>query len=150
MSLKYFLGTYDYTLDDKNRLSIPAKFRKILSHLKEDTLMVTKQEDSCLTLYPYKSWESGIADRIAELPQSDDSVNRMRRILGQFTTDASLDNQGRIFLPANVCKMVGIEKQVKIFGCFNKIELWNPEKYAIVAKTPEEQSAKEELKKYRI
>ena len=145
-----FYGTYDYTIDDKNRLSIPSKYRKVMSQLKQNTFIISTLEDSCLTLYPYSTFKERIVKRIEELPQMDDHANEIRRKIGTNTTDAPLDNQGRIFIPASYCQHAKIEKKVKIIGCMNKIELWDPELYEKVSQKPDAKSLKEELKRYRI
>jgi MraZ protein len=149
--MDYFLGTYECTLDDKNRLSIPSKIRNVMSDTSQKMFILSKDAgDKCLTLHPYNVWKERIAARIAQLPQSDDSAKRLRRILGKNTIDIPMDNQGRLVIPADFCKYAAIDKRVVIFGAMDKIEIWNPENYDEVAKTPEEQSAQEELKKFGI
>ncbi|NIR49474.1 division/cell wall cluster transcriptional repressor MraZ [candidate division KSB1 bacterium] len=145
-----FLGTFDYSLDDKNRLSIPAKFRKVMSELQQKTFIISMLDDSRLTLYPYSSFRETIAKRISELPQFDENANELRRSLGLNTTDSSMDNQGRIIIPPNYCDYAGINKKVKIIGCTNKIELWNPEVYVDVSKVKDPTSTKEKLKQFSI
>ncbi|MFQ5708042.1 MAG: division/cell wall cluster transcriptional repressor MraZ [bacterium] len=148
--MDFFLGTYACTIDEKNRLSIPAKIRKVMTKRGEQSFILTGMDDSCLTLYPYSIWKTQIADRIAALPQSSDAAKRLRRLLGKSTMEVPLDNQGRIVVPADLCKHARIEKKVTIFGAMDKVEIWNPEVYQEVAETPEEQSAGEELKTFGI
>ena len=145
-----FLGTYDYNLDEKGRLSIPAKYRKVMARLKQDTFIISTLEDSCLTLYPYTTFRERIAKKIEEMPQIDEDANEIRRKLGLSTTDASLDNQGRIMIPASFSEHGNIDKAVKIIGCTNKIELWNPKTYRDFAEKPDAKSIKDELKKFKI
>ncbi len=150
LDIQDFLGTYDYTLDDKNRLSIPAKYRKVMANLKQKTFIISMMEDSCLTLYPYSIFRERISEPLKSLPQIDDDTNEIRRAVGLNTTDVTLDGQGRIMVPINFCQHAGIEKSVKLIGLSNKIELWNPENHEKVSQTPDKKSIKEELKKYRI
>ncbi|MFQ5640317.1 MAG: division/cell wall cluster transcriptional repressor MraZ [bacterium] len=148
--MQEFLGDYDYSLDPKNRLSIPVKYRNVMENLKQKTFILSRFHDIRLTLYPYSTYQERIAKRINELPQLDDDANELRRYLGLSMIDVKLDSQGRINIPPAYCQHAGIEKKVKIIGCSNKIELWNPESYAEHAKSLDAQSIKEELKKYSI
>lgn len=148
--IQNFLGSYDYSLDEKGRLSIPVKFRKVMSRLQQDLFIISTLEDTCLTLYPYGTWQESVARKLDGLPQIDDDANELRRLLGLSTTDVGMDNQGRITIPPHFCQHAKIEKGVKIIGCTNKIELWNPEVYEAFSQRPDAKSLKEELKKYRI
>lgn len=121
-----------------------------MAQLKQNTFIISTLEDSCLTLYPYKTFKETIVKRIEELPQMDEDANEIRRKIGTKTIDATLDNQGRIFIPASFCQHARIEKKVKIIGCTDKIELWNPELYEKVSLTSDEKSLKDELKRLRI
>jgi MraZ protein len=150
MELKDFFGEYDYALDDKNRLSIPAKYRKVMSNLKENTFIVCAIEDSCLTLFPYCNYSKTIGEKLETLPQTDDNANEIRRKFGSKSIDATLDNQGRIMVPAYFCNHAGIDHKVKVIGCTNKIELWNPETYDQFSQKPDQKSIKEELSLFRI
>lgn len=148
--MENFLGTYDYSLDGKNRLSIPSAYRKVMANLNQKIFIISTLEDGRLTLYPYNTFLERIAKRINELPQLDEGANELRRHLGLSMKDVSLDSQGRIKIPATYCQHAGIEKKVKIIGCTNRIELWNPETYAEVSQTVDAESIREELKKFSI
>lgn len=148
--MDYFLNSYDYSLDDKNRLSIPAKFRKVMSQIKQTSFIISCLENSCLTLYPADIFEEKIVKRLEDLPQMDEDANELRRAIAMNSEEVDLDNQGRIVLPANFKEHAGIDKKVKIVGMMNKIELWNPETFTKVSRTPDAASIKSELKKYRI
>ena len=145
-----FLGTYDYSLDEKNRLSIPAKYRKVMQSLQEDTFIVTTLEDACLTLYPYVTFRQTVSEPVKALRQFDDDANELRRFLGMHSTDVKMDSQGRINLPASACEHAGINKKVKLIGCGHKIELWNPEKFQEISTTRDAKSIKAELQKFAI
>jgi MraZ protein len=147
--MDYFTGAYrDYTLDDKNRLSIPSKIRKVIAELFQNKCMLTKFKDSYLTLYPYELWKEIFGAGVAKLRRSDEDAIRLRRLLGMNSMEASLDPQGRIVVPAEYCQHAGIEKRVLIIGCMDEVQIWSPERYQEVSQSPEEQSAKEELKKF--
>ena len=148
--MDYFLGTFDYSIDDTGRLNIPAKFRKVMSQYEENTLIISKEQDNCLTIYPYTFWKQHIGDKIAELPHSQPKANRLRRLLGMNTTEASLDKQGRVNIPTEYYEHAGIDRNVRIIGSVDTIQLWNPETYDKVALGPEEKSLIEEFEEFGI
>lgn len=148
--MEYFLGTYNYTIDDNNRLNIPAKFRKVMEQLHENNFIISKEQDNCLTAYPYKFWKTQIGDKIAELPHSDPKANRLRRLLGQNTTEVSLDKQGRINIPGEYYNHAGIDRNVRIIGSVDTIQLWNPVTYDDLSQKPEEKSLIEEFEEFGI
>jgi len=127
--MEYFVGTFEYALDEAGRLNVPSKYRKVLQELGENRLMVSKAQSECLTLYPYKSWKKQIADKIAELSHSRPNANHLRRLLGTTTAEVLVDKQGRINVLSESYAKVGIEKNVLIVGAIDTIELWSPASY---------------------
>ena len=148
--MEYFLGAYTNNIDDNNRLSIPAKFRKVLSSLNEDNLIISKEQDGCLTVYPYKFWKTQIGDKIAALPHSAADANRLRRLLGMNTMEIAPDKQGRINIPTEYYNHAQIDKNVRIIGSVDTIQLWNPDTYADISQKPEEKSLIEEFEDFGI
>ncbi len=148
--MEYFLGTFDYATDGTGRLNIPAKFRKVLSQLGENNLIISKEQDEYLTIYPYKSWKVQIGDKIAELPHSHSKANRLRRLLGLTTTEASIDKQGRVNIPTDYYKHADIDKDVRIIGSVDTIQLWNPDTHDRLSQTSEEKSLIEEFEEFGI
>ncbi len=148
--MDYFLGTFENKLDDHNRLSIPARFRKVMAQLDEDNFIISREQEHYLTVYPYKFWKTQIGDKVAALPHRDPRANRLRRLLGIKTTEVSLDKQGRINIPAEYYEHAGIDKHVKIIGTVDTIQLWNPEAFDKISQTTEEQSVTEDYEAYGI
>lgn len=148
--MEYFLGTYDYSIDDNNRLSIPAKFRKVMTQLGQTNFIISKEQDGYLTVYPYSIWNERIGAKIYELPHSGKKANRLRRLIGLNTTELQLDNQGRINIPTDYYKHASIEKTIRIIGAVDTIQLWNPDIYNKVSQTPEEKSLIEEFEEFGI
>ncbi|MFQ5603433.1 MAG: division/cell wall cluster transcriptional repressor MraZ [bacterium] len=148
--MAYFLGTYENTIDDNNRLSIPAKYRKIMEDLGHSHFFITKEPENYLTLYPNNVWNARIGAKIADLPHGGPKAKRFRRLIGANTTEINLDNQGRINIPTDYYKHAGIEKKVKIIGAVDTLQLWNPESYDEISQEPEEQSIREEFEEFGI
>jgi MraZ protein len=102
-----FLGEYQYTIDDKGRLTIPAKFRRPLA----GGLVVTRGFDRNLTMYPMDTW-SGLVDKVNQLPYGDLQARRFRRLVFSGASDAELDKQGRINIPTYLLDYGVISKDV--------------------------------------
>lgn len=114
-----FLGEYQHTIDDKGRLTIPAKFRGELAA----GLVVTRGFDSNLMIYPLNGWEE-LADKIAQRPLSDPSARTFRRRVFSGAVDLVPDRQGRILLPQNLREFANLNGNAVIIGMFNYLEIW--------------------------
>jgi MraZ protein len=123
-----FSGSFLYSLDSKNRLSIPAKIRKNLLPESKDSFMITQGLGKCLDLYPLDEWQI-IANRLKQLNQFDPNQRKFTRVFLQNAIDVEMDSQARIIIPQNLILLAGIEKEVFILGSLDKIELWNPKIY---------------------
>ncbi|HIE37474.1 MAG TPA: division/cell wall cluster transcriptional repressor MraZ [Anaerolineae bacterium] len=128
-----FLGEYLHTIDDKGRLTIPAKFRGGLA----TGLVVTKGMDRCLVIYPMEAWRA-LKGRIAGLPFTDRNARDFRRLLFASATDAVPDGQGRINIPQALREYAGLDGQVIVAGCDTYIEVWSPQGWSDVQARVEE------------
>ncbi len=128
-----FLGEYLHTIDEKGRLTIPAKFRGELA----TGLVVTKGIDRCLVIYPMESWRV-LKERVANLPMTDRTVRDFRRLLFASAADTVPDGQGRINIPQQLREYAGLDGQVVIAGCDTYIEVWSPDAWAGVQERVEE------------
>jgi len=117
-----FTGEYSNFLDQKNRLSIPAKFRSSLDPVNDKRFIITKGFDSCLVLYPLYEWNK-VEQQLIQLPSAD--RNFVRNIV-RYATACRFDSQGRIALPSLHIDYANIKKEVIVIGMINKIELWSP------------------------
>ncbi len=114
-----FLGEYNHNIDDKGRLTIPAKYRALLA----PGLVVTRGFDRNLMMFPMTGWEE-LAMKLAERPLSDESVRDFRRRLFSGAVDLTPDRQGRILVPQYLRDFAGINGEVVIAGMFNYLEIW--------------------------
>lgn len=122
-----FLGEYTHTIDDKGRVTIPARFRNLLA----GGLVVTRGFDQNLMLFPMDGWQE-LAERIAQRPLSDEDVRAFRRRVFSGAVDLVPDRQGRILLPPYLREFAKIENDVVIAGMFNYLELWSNEAWNTV------------------
>ena len=119
-----FTGEYNNSLDQKNRLSIPAKFRKALDPINDRTFVITRGFDRCLMLYPAIGWN----DVELELTQLNSIKGRNRdfvRSIVRHATYVQFDSQGRIAVPDKLLAFAGILKDVMVIGMIDKVEIWD-------------------------
>ena len=122
--LAVFKGIYEHSVDSKNRLIIPAKFRDELG----DSFVVTRWLDGCLSVYCEDKWETMI-DKLSDLPTEKKAVRQYLRQLTANAIDCSIDNQGRIQLSKHLMQIAGIKKNCVILGVSDHLEIWAEDKW---------------------
>src|SRR2546430_9038428 len=101
-----FLGTHTPKLDDKGRLTLPAKFRDALA----GGLMVTKGQDHCLYVFPRAEFEE-MARKVAAAPLTNEAVRAYQRYLFAGTDEQRPDGQGRIAIAPELRRYAGLTKE---------------------------------------
>lgn len=122
-----FRGEYQYSVDKKGRVNIPAKFRKALSPEAGEVFAICRAPGKCLRAYPIDAWDK-YETELALRPQTKEAL-RYLRMLNSTLTDSKLDSQGRIMLSAKQMKIAGIEKNVILVGNYGYIEIWDLDSY---------------------
>jgi MraZ protein len=122
-----FLGEYEATLDAKGRFLLPAGFKKQLPE-GENSFVITRGLEKCLSLYPVKSWEP-IYNKISQLNDFDPKVRQFRRQFLGGATEVELDNASRLLLPPTLKEYAGLSKDIILVAATDKIEIWDAEKY---------------------
>lgn len=118
-----FLGEFRHKLDEKNRVSVPAKFREELG----EAFVVCRAPEKCLFLYPYSEWER-VSENIKRRSKTAKERSMQRRaLLGASTLE--IDKQGRITVSAELCDYAGFSREVVAYGANNRVELWSAEKW---------------------
>lgn len=118
-----FLGEFSHNLDDKGRLTIPAKFRDQLM----PGLVVTRNPGgSCLLVMPVDEW-SRVAERVSALPLTDQRSALLRRALFSAAEDLKPDKQGRILISQRLREFARIDTEIVVAGMNTYLELWNPQ-----------------------
>jgi MraZ protein len=118
------LGEHEHSLDDKNRLTLPAKLREHLG----DRVVVTAGFDGCLYAYAQADWES-YAGRIRELDGLSRESRMMHRHFFARAVTAELDKQGRMVVPASLLQTAGIQREVTVAGVWDHLEIWDRVKW---------------------
>ncbi len=117
-----FIGEYIHNLDSKGRIIIPSRFRDEL----EDSFILTRGLDGCLTIYSLKQWEK-IFEELNKLPNTKKATRQYIHMLTSKACECSFDNQGRIAIPAFLSKAVNIVKECAVIGVNDHIEIWDRE-----------------------
>ena len=117
------LGNFQHTLDDKNRIRLPAKYREKLGN--EYILM--PGIDGCIFLYP-ASAEDKFLQAVEEMEFDSDKADIISRI-AEISATVEADTQGRFMLTPDLIKFAKIDKDVRIRGAFKRIEIWSEEIY---------------------
>src|SRR5215212_5397109 len=114
------LGEHEHALDDKNRVTLPAKLRESFS----EGVVVTRGMDGCLFAYPRAEWE-----RLAERIRALDPLSRESRVMQRhFFSGASageLDKQGRMVLPAALIESARLGREITVAGVYDHLEIWD-------------------------
>lgn len=119
-----FMGTYQNSIDAKNRMIVPAKFREELGY----KVVLTLGIDNCIYLYPKDKWEEFL-EKLAKLPISDPAARKFSRNFTGNAEECEVDRQGRLTLPAFLREKVNIVKELTTIGCMDKIEIWSRQEY---------------------
>ena len=117
-----FTGTYQNSIDSKNRMIIPSRYRDQLG----GHCMLTRGFDRCLYIYSMEDYEV-LVNKIRKLPQSDRDVRKFIREFFSNTEECHLDSQGRILIPQHLRDYAGISKNLVTKGAMDKIEIWSTE-----------------------
>jgi MraZ protein len=114
------LGTHSYQLDPKGRISLPVRFRDVLS----DGAVLTLGQDGCLFCFPRAEWDARSAE-VRSVPLSDADGRAYSRMFFGKAESAELDSQGRLLIPQRLRAEAGIRKDVVVLGVFDRMEIWD-------------------------
>ena len=115
------LGEYEHAVDDKNRLTIPAKFRQAFA----DGVFVAKGLDPCLLVYTRAGWNSFVEDRLAELDAFSHEARQMSRFFFAGAIETELDRQGRFVLTPPLIAHAKLRREVVVAGVRDHLEIWD-------------------------
>ena len=115
------LGAYDHTIDDKNRLTLPAKFREAF----QDGVVVTRGLDGCLYAYRRPDWDRLVESRLAAMDPLRPEGRRIQRFFFAGAAEADLDKQGRVMIPAQLIEHARLGRDVVVAGVNDRLEIWD-------------------------
>ncbi|MDD5009125.1 MAG: division/cell wall cluster transcriptional repressor MraZ [Syntrophorhabdaceae bacterium] len=127
-----FAGRFEYAIDDKSRVSIPAKFREMLS-VHHDLRLIFTNLDGCIVGYPFQEWLN-IEEKISNKSSMKKEERLFLRYFFSGASECTIDKLGRVLLPQALKTDAHIIKNVVIIGMGKKIEIWAKEKWEELVK----------------
>src|SRR5512136_180954 len=115
-----FLGEFSHSIDDKGRLTLPAKFRPDLGQ----GVVVTRGVDKCLFIFTLEEFQR-IADRLGQLPMTQVEGREFSRHFFSGASDVEVDKQGRILIPQNLREYADLDGEAVVAGVNTRIEVWD-------------------------
>ena len=120
-----FQGASCVVLDTKGRLSVPTRYRDVLSATANSQLTITKHPHGCLMIFPRNEWEK-FRDRIASLPMQ---AQWWKRIFLGNAMDVDMDAAGRVLVSPELRAASSISKDTILLGMGGHFELWDAATY---------------------
>lgn len=121
------IGQYEYTLDPKNRLVAPPRYRESLEAEKGRHFILSLGLDHCIWLFTPSQWERFLVSATDTTKSIKDKQKSRaaKRLIYSTAVEAELDEQGRILIPQNLKEHAGLGKDVMIAGAGDKAEIWD-------------------------
>lgn len=116
-----FLGTYDHTLDAKNRLTVPVKFRGPLG----DGVIVSRGIETCVSVWTPAGFDGWTKSMLEALGAMTPQARQFRRVVSASAFETELDAAGRIMLPSKLIDHAGIEREISVIGNDDAFEIWD-------------------------
>ncbi|MBV8065426.1 MAG: division/cell wall cluster transcriptional repressor MraZ [Actinobacteria bacterium] len=114
------LGTHEHTIDDKNRLTLPARFRSTFA----SGVVVTRGLDPCLVAFPRDEWAAS-QSRIADLDTLSSEARALQRVVYANAVEGDLDKQGRMIISSRLKDYAGLTRDVVVAGVNDHLEIWD-------------------------
>ena len=121
-----FFGEYEHTLDDKNRLTLPARFRDALA----GGVVLTRGLDECLDVFARPDWDALVEARLAPLDPFTKEARELKRFFFAAAADVEPDKQGRVLVPPALTKHAGLGREVVVAGVHDHLEIWDRASWA--------------------
>ena len=115
------LGEYEHTIDDKNRLTLPARFREAFA----GGVVITRGLEGCLSAYPRGQWERLVGSWLDPLNPFSKEARQMHRYYYAGASEDKPDKQGRVTLPAALLQHAGLGREVVVAGVGDRAEIWD-------------------------
>lgn len=125
-----FIDTYERTIDDKNRIQIPAPFRNALDPQQHGSAfyIVPGERHNTLSLYPEKYFEAKVASiQTDQMPEAD--ALDFEQVFYSMASHVEMDKQGRIVIPERQLSAVDLGKEVYVAGANYRLDVWRKSDY---------------------
>lgn len=114
------IGEFTHTIDEKNRISLPAKFRKEMGN----SLVITPGLDNCLFVFTKKEWLK-ISEKLGNFSMLSADNRSFNRFMFGGATEVSVDSIGRMLLPDFLKDRANLKGKASLVGVQNRLEIWN-------------------------
>jgi MraZ protein len=121
-----FQGTFDLSLDDKNRLTLPARHR----HEFEEGVVVSLMPEECAAVWRPAEFEAWKTDALAGVPRLSSDYRRLQRFFNANSFPVKLDGAGRVQLPRELLGQLPLKKEVSLVGVDDHFEIWDRETWS--------------------
>lgn len=129
------IGEYTHSIDDKNRLSLPSKFRKEMGK----SVVLTPGLDGCLFVFTGKQWEK-ISEKLSQGSFLKSDSRSFNRFMYGGAVEAEVDAIGRILVPDFLKDRAKLKEKVVIIGVQDRVEIWNEDSWMDYKKMVEKQA----------
>jgi MraZ protein len=119
-----FRGATKVTIDDKGRVVVPTRYRRLLATPGEGRVVVTVDRDACLLIYPGPEWEE-IEQKLMALPSLNPQARRLQRLMVGHADDMEIDSHGRLSLSPELREFAGLARAAWMVGQGKHLELWD-------------------------
>lgn len=119
------IGEYTHTIDDKNRISLPSKFRKEIGK----RLVATYGLEGCLFLYTTLEWKK-ISEEIGKLGMLKADTREFNRFMFGGAVELPVDSLGRLLVPEHLRDFAALKDKAVFIGVHKRIEMWNEKKWS--------------------
>ena len=123
-----FYGQYEHSLDAKDRVIIPSKFREIFKEHYAEKFFITRGLDRCLFVFTEEDWKTQ-EKKFRDLSFTREEARKFNRLYFSGACEALCDKQGRILIPSYLKDYGEIKQDVMIIGVSDRIEIWAKEKW---------------------
>jgi len=133
------IGEYIHTIDEKNRISLPVKFRKEMGK----KVIITPGLDSCLFIFTVKEWakvSQKLSDPGAALSFLKADQRSFNRYMFGRAAEVEIDSIGRILIPDFLKERIGLKDKAAIIGVEDRVEVWNDKVWSQNQKIVEKQA----------
>jgi MraZ protein len=127
-----FRGTFEYALDAKHRLTIPAKFRGALAN---GVVLAASHEvevgaPRTVSVWTAEAYDEFTRSSLADLNPSSPKARELKRFFYNTSHDTELDSANRVMIPAHLMKYAGLDKEVVVTGSGECLEVWDRQSHA--------------------
>src|SRR6185295_3967943 len=114
------IGEYTHTIDDKNRVSLPSKFRAEMGK----KVIITPGLDACLFIFAPKEWKK-FSEKLAETSLGQADTRSFNRYMLGGAVETEVDSIGRILVPEFLKERIGLKGKAVMIGVQNRVEIWS-------------------------